>query len=80
MDNIQKELIKAGRKDLAQEYYKKISLKISPELRDLLDAFTNFRTKLVSYRVQEEAKTYQKQVNEITQAVKSIEKALTDIK
>jgi hypothetical protein len=50
MDNIQKELIKAGRKDLAQEYYKKISsfksdvlkekgsyYKVSDNLSDLLN-------------------------------------------
>lgn len=48
MDEIQKVLIKEGRKDLAQKYYKKIAGTTQGKLSDIIQAFNDRADDLIS--------------------------------
>jgi hypothetical protein len=62
MDNIQKELIKAGRKDLAQEYYKKIAIDTSVEkytgYEKLKSTFNHNGIRISTYQVEQDGNDF----------------------
>jgi predicted kinase len=64
MDEIQKVLIKSGRKDLAQEYHNKISqIKMEASLKDILNKIKKI---LEAENVEELPKTFQQRLIEET--------------
>jgi len=88
MDKIQKTLIKAGHKDLAQEYYNKIAKAPEPE-----DALKFFQKRLPIYKmlikaipsdkkwgVEEEAEKNRKKVIDLVKRMKNDIKKLENIK
>lgn len=83
MDEIQKILIEAGRKDLAQKYYKKISKSEVKEINNAVKQMEGLSGDIAQTGY-DAKKTYQSKSNPVTQscekALRIINKAIKDIK